>query len=179
MGRIDQPHAQIARGVTTSIHFVILQPGSNWSASRGLGIIRVGAGKFWGCEGYFARISSIARKIFVRQTSPTNFLWQLVTRYQLSRTLKHEDFLFSEVKKIFFEKKCPTFHSVRLIDHSIGKKGVETFVPEFLGILPEFSTNQNFWGWACPPCPSNSSTTVGDHWSNKTECNSVHIQLST
>jgi len=25
-------------------------------------------------------------------------------------------------------------------------------VPEFIEILRKFSTNQNFWGWACIPC---------------------------
>jgi len=29
---------------------------------------------------------------------------------------------------------------------------VETSVPKFLGIFPEFSTNQNFWGCAFIPC---------------------------
>jgi len=30
-------------------------------------------------------------------------------------------------------------------------QNVETFVPEFIQILPEFSTNQKFWGCACTP----------------------------
>jgi len=34
-------------------------------------------------------------------------------------------------------------------DNSIVNKRAETSVPEFSGILPEFSTNQNFWGCTC------------------------------
>jgi len=39
-------------------------------------------------------------------------------------------------------------------------QNVETFVPEFIEILPEFSTNQNFWGCPCIPCTPASYTTA-------------------
>ena len=42
----------------------------------------------------------------------------------------------------------------------IGNRTVETSVPEFPGILPEVSTNQNFWGCACTSCTSRSYTTA-------------------
>jgi len=50
-------------------------------------------------------------------------------------------FLFWRLKEIIFgEKKSKSdfifFYSVRLIDHSVGNKCVETSVPEFSGILP-------------------------------------------
>ena len=39
-------------------------------------------------------------------------------------------------------------------------QNVESFVPEFIEILPEFSTNQNFWGCTCIPCTPASYTTA-------------------
>jgi len=60
---------------------------------------------------------------------------------------------FWRSKICFFEKKLSQifilFYSVKLIDHSIGNKVVETSVLELSGISPEFSTNPNFWGCAC------------------------------
>jgi len=39
-------------------------------------------------------------------------------------------------------------------------QNVETFVPEFIEILPEFSTNKNFCGCAYTPCTLASYTTA-------------------
>ena len=51
-------------------------------------------------------------------------------------------------------------------------KGTETSVPEFSGILPGFSTNQNFWGAPSPCCDrktraaSTQSFTLCPPWKN-------------
>ena len=42
---------------------------------------------------------------------------------------------------------------------TITVKNVETAVPECLGILPEFLTNQNFWRWCWTACTPSSHTT--------------------
>jgi len=44
--------------------------------------------------------------------------------------------------------------------HSVTFGGVETSAPEFTGILPGFSTNQNFWGCACILCTHPSYTII-------------------
>jgi len=90
---------------------------------------------------FFPNFPKLAQKLLCGKFSPTNFLQQVVGSHQLSRIGKYEVFL--EVKNfVLLEKKVSQsfifFYSVRLIDHSIENKGVETCVPEFSGILPNF-----------------------------------------
>jgi len=54
---------------------------------------------------------------------------------------------------IFYAQLCAHLHWTKNVffgekksDNSIVNKRVETSVPEFSEISPEFSTNQNFWG---------------------------------
>jgi len=46
--------------------------------------------------------------------------------------------------------KNVVFRRRKKSDNSIVNKRVETSVPEFSGISPEFLSNQNFWGCSCP-----------------------------
>jgi len=83
-----------------------------------------------GCKGYFApNFPKLARKKFVPQTFPL----------QIS-----VDF---DLPTVAIDKSKSDFYIRLLIDHSIGNKGVKTSVPEF-------STNQNFWGALAPPAPT-------------------------
>jgi len=80
------------------------------------------------------------------------------------------------VKIVFWRKESQSdfvfFYSVGLIDHSIGNKGVEIYLPELSGILPKFSTNQNFWGCACTPS-SDTTEWIARHLHRKKACSTT------
>jgi len=47
------------------------------------------------------------------------------------------------MRTLALDQKC--FFRRKKLDNSIVNKRIETSVPEFSGIYPEFSTNHNFW----------------------------------
>ena len=79
-----------------------------------------------------------------------------LTRYSKTHRCKSKQ-NFGDAKHVVPICRSQTFTFFLLnqdsLNHSIGNKGVETFVPEFSGIL-EFSTNQNFWACAYIPAPA-------------------------
>ena len=77
---------------------------------------------------------------FVSLCSASNH-WTLAWKWQM-------DFSCSAMRTLALDKKC--FFRIKKSDNSIVNKRVETFVPEFSGISPEFSTNQNFWECTFP-----------------------------
>jgi len=56
-------------------------------------------------------------------------------------------FSCSAMLTLALDQKC--FFRIKKSDNSIVYKRVETSVPGFSGISPQFSTNQNFWGCTC------------------------------
>jgi len=90
------------------------------------------------------------RRIFcwISPNLPEKFLCGKLSLYKFSVSVGYSLSTLTNSKtwRLSF---CRLSYSIRLIDHSVGNKGVETSMPEFSGILPEISTNQNFWGCAC------------------------------
>jgi len=65
---------------------------------------------------------------------------------------------------VFFCKRWAPFFQLQTLGATIKQRwapflpGLLEILPRFLGILPGFSTNQNFWGCAC----TRASYTTGD-----------------
>jgi len=78
---------------------------------------------------------------FISLCSASNH-WTLAWKWQL-------DFLCAAMRTLALDWKC-CFFRIKKSDTSTLYKRVETSVPGFSGISPDFPINQNFWGFTCP-----------------------------
>jgi len=83
--------------------------------------------------------------------NPTSNPWLVFAQLQTIEHLPVSD------NWILHAQLCVHFHWTKNVifwreksDNSTVNKRVETSVPEFSGISPEFSTKQIFWGCTCP-----------------------------